>query len=135
MTDRRRLPTTRTSVTHKFQLGGPEHKGYVTVGLYEDRSPGEVFIRMAKTGSTIAGLLDSLAIVVSMALQHGVPLDSICTKLAYQQFEPAGHTGPEFKFASSVVDYVARWLQARFVNPAEKPCVKEIMEYEERTLP
>ena len=106
-----RLETTRKALTHRFKLG--EHKGYVTVGFYEDGKPGELFIRMAQTGSTINGLLDAWAITFSIALQNGVALSNLCHKLERMRFEPEGFTGSEFGFATSVVDYVCRWLLAR----------------------
>jgi ribonucleoside-diphosphate reductase alpha chain len=109
---RKRLPTTRKSLTHRFVIG--EHRGYVTVGLYEDGTPGEVFIRMAKVGSTTAGLLDAVAILMSIALQHGVPLLDITRKLARTSYQPSGFSGEEFGFASSPLDYVARWLEKRY---------------------
>lgn len=119
---RRRLPVTRRSITHKFKFGvdkesNEPHKGYITVGFFEDDDPGEIFISMKKTGSTVSGVLDCLAIVVSMALQHGVPLKTICSKLTHVRFEPDGFSGEEFGFAKSIVDYIFRWLEARYVVP------------------
>lgn len=109
---RHRLPETRKSLTHRFRIG--DQKGYVTVGFYDDGAVGEVFIRMAKTGSTISGLLDTVSILTSLALQHEVPLEAICVKLSYLRFEPDGFSGPEFGFARSIIDYVFRWLRARY---------------------
>ena len=112
---RHRLPDERASLTHNFNLAGQE--GYITVGLYPNGQPGEIFIRMAKEGSTISGLMDSFAMVFSTALQHGVPLKVICDKLAHTRFEPSGWTGNErMGYAKSVMDYLARWLQQRFLE-------------------
>ncbi len=111
---RRRLPTTRQSLTHKFSVSG--HDGYITVGLYEDGSPGELFITMAKEGSTIGGLMDTIGTLTSMALQYGVPLDAVVTKFSHMRFEPAGWTGnPDIPNAKSVVDYIYRWLGIQFL--------------------
>jgi ribonucleoside-diphosphate reductase alpha chain len=112
---RHRLPDERASLTHKFSFGG--HEGYITVGLYPNGQPGEVFIRMAKEGSTISGLMDSFAMVFSVALQHGVPLQVVCDKLAHTRFEPSGWTGNErMGYAKSPMDYIARWLRLRFLE-------------------
>jgi ribonucleoside-diphosphate reductase alpha chain len=112
---RRRLPDERRAITHHFSIGGQE--GYLTVGVYEDGSPGEIFVRMAKEGSTVSGLMDGLATVVSLALQHGVPLRVLCAKLSHMRFEPSGWTGnPKIGFAKSILDYIARWLDLRFLN-------------------
>jgi ribonucleoside-diphosphate reductase alpha chain len=111
---RRRLPETRTAITHKFDIAG--HEGYFTVGLFEDDQPGEVFITMAKEGSTIGGLMDSIGTLTSMALQYGVPLDALVRKFAHQRFEPSGFTkNPEIRNATSIIDYVFRWLGLRFI--------------------
>ena len=111
---RRRLPDTRNSITHKFNVGG--HEGYLTVGLYEDGSPGELFITMAKEGSTIGGLMDSLGTAVSVALQYGVPVESLVSKFSHQRFEPSGMTmNPDIPFAKSLVDYIFRWVGIRFI--------------------
>ncbi len=111
---RRRLPETRAAINHKFEIAG--HDGYITVGLFEDGSPGELFITMAKEGSTIGGLMDSIGALTSMALQYGVPLDSLVRKFAYQRFEPSGFTrNPDIRQATSITDYVFRWLACRFV--------------------
>ncbi|MFP4146060.1 MAG: vitamin B12-dependent ribonucleotide reductase, partial [Phycisphaeraceae bacterium] len=112
---RRRLPDTRRSVTHKFNVAG--HEGYLTVGLYENGQPGELFITMAKEGSTIGGLMDSLGTAISVALQYGVPVESLVTKFSHNRFEPAGMThNPEVPFAKSLVDYIFRWLGMEFVE-------------------
>ena len=111
---RRRLPDTRHSVTHKFNVAG--HEGYLTVGLYEDGSPGELFITMAKEGSTIGGLMDSLGTAISVALQYGVPVESLVNKFTHQRFEPAGMThNPDIPFAKSLVDYIFRWMGMEFI--------------------
>ena len=112
---RNRLPAERASVTHKFALAG--HEGYITVGLYPNGSPGEIFIRMAKEGSTVSGLMDSFATAISLALQHGVPLRVLCEKFAHTRFEPSGWTGnPEIGYAKSIMDYIFRWIQIRFLS-------------------
>jgi ribonucleoside-diphosphate reductase alpha chain len=112
---RHRLPAERASVTHKFGLAG--HEGYITVGLYPNGQPGEIFIRMAKEGSTVSGLMDSFATAVSLALQHGVPLRVLCEKFAHTRFEPSGWTGNEqIGYAKSIMDYIFRWLQIRFLS-------------------
>jgi ribonucleoside-diphosphate reductase alpha chain len=112
---RRRLPDERRAITHHFSIGGQE--GYLTVGVYEDGSPGEIFVRMAKEGSTVSGLMDGFATVVSLALQYGVPLRVLCAKLSHMRFEPSGWTGnSKIGFAKSIFDYIARWLELRFLN-------------------
>ena len=111
---RRRLPDTRPSLTHKFNVAG--HEGYLSVGLYEDGRPGELFITMSKEGSTIGGLMDSLGTAVSVALQYGVPVESLVTKFSHQRFEPAGMTeNADIPFAKSLVDYIFRWMGMQFV--------------------
>jgi len=111
---RRRLPDTRQSITHKFIVAG--HEGYLTVGLYANRMPGELFITMSKEGSTIGGLMDSLGTAISVALQYGVPLESLVGKFSYQRFEPAGITAnKDIPFAKSLVDYIFRWLGMEFI--------------------
>ena len=112
---RHRLPAERASVTHKFSIAG--HEGYVTVGLYPNSCPGEIFIRMAKEGSTISGLMDSFATAISLALQHGVPLKVLAEKFAHTRFEPSGWTGnEEIGYAKSIMDYLFRWMQLRFLS-------------------
>ena len=112
---RHRLPDERMSVTHKFDVGG--HEGYIIVGLYPDGEPGEIFITMAKEGSTVSGLMDSFALAISMALQHGVPLKLLCEKFAHTRFEPSGWSKtPEIGYAKSIMDYIFRWLQLRFLT-------------------
>ena len=112
---RHKLPDERFSVTHKFKVGS--HEGYLTVGLYKDGAPGELFITMAKEGSTVGGLMDSFACAVSIALQHGVPLRLLVNKFAHTRFEPSGWTqNPEIGYANSIMDYIFRWLDLRFLT-------------------
>lgn len=111
---RERLPDTRKSLTHKFSVAG--HEGYITVGLYEDGRPGELFITMAKEGSTIGGLTDCFGTAVSMGLQYGVPLEVFVNKFSYTRFDPMGHTtNPDIRIAKSVTDYIFRWLGITFI--------------------
>lgn len=111
---RRRLPPTRNSLTHKFSVGG--HEGYITVGLFEDGTPGELFISMAKEGSTIGGLMDVIGTETSMGLQYGVPLEVLVEKFSHSRFEPSGWTpNPDIPNAKSVVDYIFRWLGIQFL--------------------
>ncbi len=113
---RRKLPDERSSITHKFSIGG--HEGYITVGLYEDGTPGELFITMAKEGSTISGLMDSFATAISYALQYGVPLKFFVDKFSHVRFEPSGWTGNALvPYAKSIMDYIFRWLGAKFLGP------------------
>jgi ribonucleoside-diphosphate reductase alpha chain len=137
------MSDTRMSLTHKFEIAG--HEGYITVGLYEDRQPGELFIHMAKEGSTIGGLMDTIGTLSSVALQYGVPLESLVKKFAYQRFEPSGFTkNPDIRNATSITDYVFRWLGCQFISgykeatspnrgQAELP-LKEIPEMEKKAL-
>jgi ribonucleoside-diphosphate reductase alpha chain len=119
---RRRLPDTRNSKTHKFEVDG--HEGYITVGLYEDGSPGEVFIMMSKQGSTLGGVMDSLAVLISINLQYGVPLSVLVRKFIHTKFEPAGMTiNPKIPIASSIIDYIFRWLALEFLPSDERPDV------------
>src|SRR5579864_8301967 len=112
---RHKLPEERASITHKFKVG--DHEGYITVGLYPNGKPGELFITMAKDGSTVSGLMDSFALAVSIALQHGVPLELFCEKFAHTRFEPSGWSGnPDIGYAKSIMDYIFRWLQLRFLT-------------------
>jgi ribonucleoside-diphosphate reductase alpha chain len=112
---REKMPVERASVTHKFSVGG--HEGYITVGMYEDGRPGEVFIKMAKEGSTLSGVMDGLALTISLGLQYGVPLKVFVDKLLNTRFEPSGITpNPNIRFVSSVLDYIARWLGGRFIS-------------------
>ncbi len=120
---RYKLPPERRSFTHKFSIGG--HEGYVTVGLYEAGHPGEIFVRMAKEGSVIAGLMDSFATAVSLALQHGVPLAVLCDKFKGTRFEPSGFTGnPDIPIATSIMDYLFRWLSMRFLGSEVHPAAQ-----------
>ncbi len=117
-TKRRYLPDERVAITHKFSIAG--HDGYVTVGLYEDGKPGEIFIVMSKEGTVISGLLDAFATSISLALQYGVPLEDLVKKFSHMRFEPAGITSnPKIRFAQSILDYIFRWLALRFL-PADK---------------
>jgi ribonucleoside-diphosphate reductase alpha chain len=115
---RRKLPDERNSVTHKFSIAG--HEGYITVGLYNDGTPGEVFIAMAKEGSTISGLMDTLATSISYGLQYGVPLKFFVDKFSHVRFEPSGWTNnQQVPYAKSIIDYIFRWLGNRFLGLAE----------------
>ncbi|HYX70111.1 MAG TPA: vitamin B12-dependent ribonucleotide reductase, partial [Terriglobales bacterium] len=112
---RHKLPDERFSITHKFNVGG--HEGYLTVGCYPDGSPGEIFITMAKEGSTVSGLMDSFACAASLALQHGVPLRLLCEKFSHTRFEPSGwSSNPDIGYAKSIMDYIFRWLSLRFLT-------------------
>jgi ribonucleoside-diphosphate reductase alpha chain len=120
---RRRLPDVRNAVVHHFSVGGQE--GYLTVGLYEDGVPGEIFIRMAKEGSTVSGLMDCFATAVSLALQFGVPLSVLVAKFSHTRFEPSGWSGvKEIGYAKSLMDYIFRWLAIKFL-PGEEMAVAE----------
>ena len=140
---RHRMPDTRMSLTHRFEIAG--HEGYITVGLYEDGQPGELFITMSKEGSTIGGLMDTVGTLTSIALQYGVPLESLAKKFAYQRFEPSGFTkNPDIRNATSITDYVFRWLACQFIKgykEATSPTrgqtelpMKEIPEMEKKAL-
>jgi ribonucleoside-diphosphate reductase alpha chain len=119
---RRRLPDERRSITHKFSVAN--HEGYITVGLYDDGTPGELFIRMSKGGSIISGLMDALATSISIALQYGVPLRVLVNKFTHVRFEPSGITSnPQIRFAKSLVDYIARWLAVKYLTPEEQALV------------
>ncbi len=112
---RRKLPDERKSITHKFDIAG--HEGYLTVGMYEDGAPGEIFVSMSKQGSTISGLMDSFATAISYALQYGVPLQFLVDKFAHMRFEPSGFTkNPRIPFAKSIVDYLFRWMASKFLD-------------------
>lgn len=112
---RRKLPDERKSITHKFSVGGQE--GYVIVGMYPEGAPGEIFVKMAKEGSTLSGFMDGLALSVSVGLQYGVPLKALVGKLTNTRFEPSGFTeNPKIPQASSVLDYIARWLDGKFLS-------------------
>src|SRR5437660_6310188 len=112
---REKMPVERASVTHKFSVGG--HEGYITVGMYDDGRPGEIFIKMSKEGSTLSGVMDGLALTISLGLQYGVPIKVFVDKLVNTRFEPSGITAnPNIRFVSSVLDYIARWLGGRFIS-------------------
>ncbi len=112
---RRKLPNERKSITHKFSIGG--HEGYLTVGMYEDATPGEIFIKMAKEGSTLSGIMDGFALAVSISLQYQVPLKALVDKFINSRFEPSGFTGnPDIPYARSIVDYIGRWLGGKFIS-------------------
>ena len=140
---RHRMPDTRNSMTHRFEIAG--HEGYITVGLYENGQPGELFITMSKEGSTIGGLMDTVGTLTSIALQYGVPLESLVKKFAYQRFEPSGFTkNADIRHATSITDYVFRWLACQFIrgykeatspNRAQPDLpLKEIGEIEKKAL-
>ena len=113
---RRKLPDERQAITHKFDISG--HEGYVTVGLFEDGQPGEIFLVMAKEGSTISGFADAFAQAISYALQYGVPLQALVDKFSHVRFEPSGMTkNPDVRFAKSIVDYIFRWMASKFLSP------------------
>ena len=124
---RRKLPDERRSLTHKFEIAGFE--GYITVGMYEDGSPGEIFVNMSKQGSTISGLMDAFATAISYALQYGVPLRFLVDKFAHMRFEPSGFTkNPQLPYAKSIIDYLFRWLAARFLDEEAKREVGVLVE-------
>jgi ribonucleoside-diphosphate reductase alpha chain len=117
---RHKLPPERMSITHKFNIAG--HEGYITVGTYPNHQPGEIFITMAKEGSTVSGLMDSFALGVSIALQHGVPLKLLCEKFEHTRFEPSGWShNPDIGYAKSIMDYIFRWLHLRFLTGQQQP--------------
>jgi len=119
---RRKLPDERHSITHKFSIAG--HEGYITVGMYEDGKPGEIFLVMAKEGSTISGLMDAFATSISMALQYGVPLEALVEKFSHVRFEPSGFTkNPEVPYAKSITDYIFRWLASKFLSVEHQEAV------------
>jgi ribonucleoside-diphosphate reductase alpha chain len=133
---RMKLPDERVARTHKFSIAG--HEGYLTVGLYEDGDPGEIFLRMAKEGSTVSGLMDTIATMTSIALQYGVPLKALVDKFSHTRFEPSGFTNnPEIPFAKSVTDYVFRYLGSRFLQSEAPPEEQEAdgLERPMRALP
>jgi ribonucleoside-diphosphate reductase alpha chain len=120
---RKRLPGERPSITHKFSIAG--HEGYITVGMYEDHSPGEIFVRMAKEGSVVSGLVDAFATATSIMLQYGVPLDVLVNKFSHTRFEPSGFTNNQkIPIAKSILDYIFRWLALRFIQKEDTPTVK-----------
>ena len=118
--NRHKLQDERSAITHHFAFGG--HEGYLTVGFYPNGQPGEIFIRMAKAGSTIAGLMECFGTVVSVSLQHGVPLKVLCDKLSHTRFEPSGWTGnAQIGYAKSIMDYLFRWMELRFLSGKQLP--------------
>ena len=129
--NRHSLPDERAGITHHFSIAG--HEGYLTVGLYPNGQPGEIFIRMAKEGSTIAGLMECFGTVVSVSLQHGVPLKVLCDKLSHTRFEPSGWTGnEELGYAKSIMDYLFRWMELRFLSGKQLPLFTQQMAVLER---
>ena len=129
---RRRLPAERQALTHRFEVGG--HEGYITVGMYEDSTPGEIFLKMAKEGSTVSGLMDSFATAISLALQYGVPLQALVDKFSHTRFEPQGFTkNPEIPIAKSVMDYIFKWLASRYLSQEERDRVGIIRREEGET--
>ena len=130
---RRRLPDKRPAVAHKFSIGG--HEGYIHVGLYEDGSPGEVFLRMNKEGSVISGLMDSVALLTSFALQYGVPLEFLVNKFSHTRFEPSGFTNnPDIPMAKSIMDYIFRWLGTEFLDGGSQE-IDALVEFDEQMVP
>jgi ribonucleoside-diphosphate reductase alpha chain len=119
---RRKLPDERRAITHKFSIAG--HEGYITVGMYDDGKPGEIFLVMAKEGSTISGLMDAFATAISMALQYGMPLEALVEKFSHVRFEPSGFTkNPEIPYAKSITDYIFRWLASKFLSAEHQQAV------------
>src|SRR5437879_4101477 len=119
---RRKLQDERRAITHKFDIQG--HEGYITVGTYEDGSPGEIFLVMSKEGSTISGLMDAFATAISLALQYGVPLEVLVKKFAHTRFEPSGFTkNPEIPIAKSITDYIFRWLASKFLSGTQQEAI------------
>src|SRR5262249_53561194 len=134
---RRRLPDERRSITHKFSIGG--HEGYLTVGMHDDGTPGELFVVMAKEGSVVSGLMDSFATAISLSLQYGVPLQVLADKFSHTRFEPSGFTGnPDIPIAKSITDYIFRWLALKFDKPSLDegvPDAAEALAPEPKALP
>jgi len=131
---RHKLPDERRSITHKFDIAG--HEGYITVGMYEDGQPGEIFITMSKEGSTISGLMDSFALAISMALQYGVPLKVLVDKFSHTRFEPSGFTkNPDVPMAKSIMDYIFRWLALKFFDGEAQKAVGIVQRGEEEPAP
>jgi ribonucleoside-diphosphate reductase alpha chain len=130
---RKRLPAERNALTHRFEVGG--HEGYITVGLYDDGQPGEIFLKMAKEGSTVSGLMDAFATAVSLALQYGVPLQALVDKLSHTRFDPQGFTkNPEVPIAKSLMDYIFRWMASRFMPQEDRDRLGIIRRDEDETL-
>jgi ribonucleoside-diphosphate reductase alpha chain len=123
---RRRLPQERRAMVHHFSVGGQE--GYLTVGLYEEGQPGEMFLRMSKEGATVSGLMDAFATAISLCLQYGVPLKVLCDKFSHTRFEPSGWSGnPHIGYAKSLTDYIFRWLELRFLKKEQKSLFGEVV--------
>src|SRR5207245_3665551 len=119
---RHKLPDERRAITHKFDIQG--HEGYITVGIYEDGTPGEIFLVMSKEGSTISGLMAAFATSISLALQYGVPLEVLVKKFAHTRFEPSGFTkNPEIPIAKSITDYIFRWLASKFLSGTQQEAI------------
>jgi ribonucleoside-diphosphate reductase alpha chain len=130
----RKLPVERRAITHKFNIAG--HEGYITVGMYDDGTPGEIFINMSKEGSTVSGLMDAFARAISYALQYGVPLEVLADKFAHTRFEPSGFTGNEnIPYAKSITDYIFRWLALKFLPPEKQALAGVTGESSETTAP
>src|SRR4029079_14935880 len=126
---RKKLPDERRAITHKFSIN--EHEGYLTVGLYEDGQPGEIFLVMAKEGSTISGLMDSFATSISLGLQYGVPLQTLVDKFSHTRFEPSGFPkNREIPIAKSITDYIFRWLASKFLSREDKEAAGVILREE-----
>lgn len=126
---RRRLPDERQAITHKFSISG--HEGYLTVGLFEDGQPGEIFLRMSKEGSTVSGMMDAFATAISVTLQYGVPLEDLVRKFSHSRFEPAGFTGnKDVPIAKSITDYIFRWLAVKFLPETSRPAHDVVEEIE-----
>lgn len=120
---RRRLSDERKAITHKFQVGST-CEGYITVGLYEDGQPGEIFVVLSKEGAEISGLVDSFATAISIGLQYGVPLKVLVNKYVHAKYEPSGATpNPNIPYAKSIVDYIFRWLALKFLTPEERHAI------------
>ncbi len=127
---RRKLPDERRSITHKFTIAG--HEGYITVGLYDDGQPGEIFITMAKEGSTISGLMDAFAHRDLDGLQYGVPLEVLVDKFSHMRFEPSGYTkNPDIPIAKTIIDYIFRWLASKFLSREDKVAAGVILRDEQ----
>ena len=126
------MPETRKGINHKFSIGG--HEGYILTGIFDDGTLGEIFIEVQKEGSTIGGMMDTIAILTSMALQYGVPLESMIRKFSYQRYEPSGYTNnPDIGIAYSITDYVFRWLGCTFVPGFRELSLIHISEPTRRT--
>jgi ribonucleoside-diphosphate reductase alpha chain len=131
---RRHLPTDRQALCHKFEVAG--HEGYLHVGFFEDGTPGEIFIKMAKEGSTISGLMDSIGVLTSMALQYGVPLEVLVSKFSHVRFEPSGFTkNPDIPMAKSLIDYIFRFLGSRFLSREARAAVGLVEREEAARVP